>query len=557
MGVKPAGTPSHRWYRWQELGGVAPVNAKPHRKANPWCTRGVDSLHLPLHAPSVRPILILGLLQRVQDVLGTDSTYFRNLSLATNILCDPAQHAVGVPNEVPRARLSQPECDGLVSCGIARILQPDEVVHGVADLFSVPEPAKSRRRLIADTISENILLDAAPPVALNSMHVLGRMLHQYRCAATTDFRSYFHEFPLGKEVGTHMVFRDPAGRLLALARGPMGHKHFVFVAQATTRALVALALRAAEQNHLGPIGYDIIIDNVMFLGKNEHDVGRIVDIFSAICHEFNVTIGDTQPVGDVIVHRGIVFRFADAAWSVKDEWRKKFCDRVQRCVSRPSVAKVRSLVGMAAWAASVDYLLAPLARAIVRHFVSATLHPACLGPCVDALKQFSAAVGSSAPCDPLLRPHPSGASLPVVGVLATDATPDTVAAVYVDNCGRVATNMRRLPHTTKIAVAETLALFFGCVTLVPVPSSPVALDVVVDNSVLFWGLRKCTSGDADVNALLALLLRDMYNRKTLLMPTLVPSAANPADEESRALPLDVAKLQRLLTWIVSRRDSPS
>jgi hypothetical protein len=210
---------------------------------------------------------------------------------------------------------------------------------GSGYVFSVGEKTKRRRRLVHDALLPNAVLPDPPNPGFKSIPEVKSMMKTRKFATAIDFKCYFYQFGLGKEVRKFFKVATK-NETLQPKRLPMGFKWAVNIAQNMTKAITLEALGTLE-------GVDIYIDNVLITGETEKEVQQKQDRFVEVCNKWNVTIGSIEK-GKVVEHRGMQLNFEEKKVKLKAAFVEKFKERCKKL--NMEWGKIRSLLGMVSYA---------------------------------------------------------------------------------------------------------------------------------------------------------------------------------------------------------------
>jgi hypothetical protein len=186
----------------------------------------------------------------------------------------------------------------------------------------------------------NATLNEAKKVSFKPYEWLRESCATASAACTADFVGWYFQLPVGERVQPYLAVRTSQG-CFAHARGPMGHKWMVFVAQTLTKVLAWDPF----------VQHDVMIDNVMYLGDVAM-VERAREGFIRRCE----SIGQPpwcRKVSEVVTeveHRGLVWNVTTKSAKLKESWRNKAIDRTRRLIEQPTAGRLWSLGGMMAWA---------------------------------------------------------------------------------------------------------------------------------------------------------------------------------------------------------------
>ena len=251
-------------------------------------------MHLPLHTKKVRT---QSLIQRYKTLLAMDAeiaALFKNI-LSKILLSE---------HEIRHPMTGAPQTMELADADIKKLLEMN-LIERVSPrppncrVFTVTETAKQRRRLITHTPSTNEIQRIAlatdmkristkfPQDILTSQptQLCDRVRFEY--ALCIDFKSYFHQFALGKRFEL-WSFVDGCGSHFQLKTIPTGASFCPALAQLFSTALLRKLKRSFPN-----IEYDVYIDNVRLLARDSAYLLAAMEALYRICNESGVDINES------------------------------------------------------------------------------------------------------------------------------------------------------------------------------------------------------------------------------------------------------------------------
>jgi len=211
------------------------------------------------------------------------------LSRALRWLSDGDLYRRVARRDLPRRTSARPASITAADEEVMRAIQRYEAIEradvsGWANVFSVVELAKHRRRHILEPLLNDVLLAADfDPVLLPTFRTIRQGLGRH--AVQFDAAAFYDQFPLSPEVSAFFSLSTSTGTW-RFARLPMGFRPACSIAQEAMQVLAAV-------NVPGVTAF-VYIDNVLFTGDNEEDVIRAGEIFKARCASANVTLNDPE-----------------------------------------------------------------------------------------------------------------------------------------------------------------------------------------------------------------------------------------------------------------------
>lgn len=262
-------------------GGEAPIKAKiplseiiPHRDFGIPDTVEVrkaiglpaaDDNHMPLHVKDVTPINLVALDRMAEKVrMDLASNYWK----ARKLLHDERLYqplAERKPNQL-KMDLTKADLDLIRAYNQIEDHPATEAALGWLRLFTVPEPAKNRRRVIAHTTTANEM-ERQIKLLLNTMKQMTQAVHAGPLAFAVDFQQFFAIFELDPAIRKYFCFVNNEGRTMRYTRLAMGFSGACDIAHTALMVILAhIQNRVKEET-----GYDIMvrghIDNALFIGN--------------------------------------------------------------------------------------------------------------------------------------------------------------------------------------------------------------------------------------------------------------------------------------------------
>lgn len=326
--------------RWERIDHILTGRRSAHKASfgDPWETTKHNTSDWPLHAPHLDQID----LERLSEITRT-GPYATDVDLAIRMLHDPTiWEPAGTlwEKELPKSRISKSQAAELVAAGILTPFKGKAKAWGI--LSTKLEPQKQRLRPISDMLWSNATLPEARDVKFSTIEQQTQRLLQHTHTATTDFKGWYFQIPVGPLVQPYLCV-NVGGDILAHTRGPMGHKWFVFIAHTFTRALA----------HTNQCQYDVIIDNVEFAGSEEN-VRTALHAFKQRCAYVGATLSEDSGVKTTSTFRGVEKDYEAKTLRLKETWAQKLNLRLKVIEdASPTTAQLWSLGGMMAWARTV------------------------------------------------------------------------------------------------------------------------------------------------------------------------------------------------------------
>ena len=238
----------------------------------------------------------------LQALSSLDPEVERHLVTARNYTEDASVFApvpkVGPAHCALARDISIQDARDLLEAGIIELVDRPSEVTGRVVVFSLPEPHKNRKRCIQHSDLINAHLPALPDsqVSFRSIPDRLQMVHNGSHIACIDFKSYYHQIPVSKEVGNRLCFFVPTpvgSRLARLKVVATGDSHVVFVAVACTKKLLSFQQCANDM--------DDHIDNIAVIGDSVEAVASDIATIRDRANSVNITINEDVSAPEKLV----------------------------------------------------------------------------------------------------------------------------------------------------------------------------------------------------------------------------------------------------------------
>eukprot|EP00331_Platyophrya_macrostoma_P001100 CAMPEP_0176405114 /NCGR_PEP_ID=MMETSP0127-20121128/166_1 /TAXON_ID=938130 /ORGANISM="Platyophrya macrostoma, Strain WH" /LENGTH=403 /DNA_ID=CAMNT_0017784153 /DNA_START=321 /DNA_END=1529 /DNA_ORIENTATION=+ len=157
-------------------------------------------------------------------------------------------------------------------------------------IFSVPEVAKRRRRVILHTVDINKQSYPDNPEGIRPIEIahtsIADLISTHGLvyfAVTLDAAAYYNQFALDEPSRNFYTFEFKE-RQFRLATIPTGQRHCVAMAETINRA--------KSRGLQTPVGTDTYIDNFIFFDTNPKVLSTFTSIFMEVCRNVNVTLNE-------------------------------------------------------------------------------------------------------------------------------------------------------------------------------------------------------------------------------------------------------------------------
>ena len=179
----------------------------------------------------------------------------------------------------------------------------DAVVNTVC--FLVPEPHKTRNRVIAWPIWANDQADKMPYEWDHTTSIqtdiidIARSIYNFTHAAVFDLRCSFFQIPISSVTSYAFVF-EFKGRKYAWTRLPMGYTSSAELMQIVCQELAKCAIKKAGLTGHPSLTFHVHVDNILFLA-DEQSIAAVICAMNEIATAHNIVLseGTTVPMKEV------------------------------------------------------------------------------------------------------------------------------------------------------------------------------------------------------------------------------------------------------------------
>ncbi|PHR97879.1 MAG: hypothetical protein COA68_12070 [Oceanobacter sp.] len=317
-------------------------------------------LHLPLHAKPVAPLNVAALLRlpRVKPAV-TDALRWLNDAKLYRRLASRLR----APRQPRPMGLTSADVDIMTTLGRYEDIEEAQV-RGLANVFSVVELAKQRRRHILEPIlNDALVVEDFAGISLPTPQSVRAGLRRY--SAQFDASSFYDQFELSPEVAAFFAFRVRPGVFRRYTRLPMGFRPACSIAQAIMELLADVDVAGVQAF--------VYIDNVLFTGDDRDSVLEAGRRFRERGLQCNVTLNDpTVPLADLV--DATVFDFLGAEYdavastvrnTTKTEAKLRTALDVLSAPRPPTLRQLAAVFGLLFWGQQITPLrLAPYFSAL-------------------------------------------------------------------------------------------------------------------------------------------------------------------------------------------------
>lgn len=361
-------------------------------------------------------------------------------------------------------------------------------------------------------------------------------------AVTTDFRSWFFQFPVCRAVAQAAFGWRSRGRRWAFSRLPMGWSWAPYIATSTAQWMYR---RAVTRSEAKSIYSTVWVDDGILAGDDKQSVARArasaITVFDEFGAELKAAPTDAS-IGQQFRYIGVDWDLQAKRWKVSQAWAELLGERVATLADggRMSLCEFWRLVGAAVWVCHIAWIpFAVVAPALIdlrqalpngpllRREVGRFAAKALITPSVAARRALEAAANAATQWRNLPRPW---SSLPHTRV-ASDASPSGMGWVHQD--GRWTSRAWAGTQTHRIMQIGELRAARLAVEAVRAPTGA-AITLFTDNAGVWWRLSRWATGGVDGWPDIVLLWQALARREQQLRVVWIPSELQPADGPSRA-----------------------
>jgi hypothetical protein len=202
-------------------------------------------------------------------------------------LQQPYDRIIGSEYEYPpEARLRRDDIIELLQAKQIEETTLDDVM-GCCRVFTVPEVAKRRVRVIKETVDINRHYgkDTLEGTKFLSRKQLLQSVHDGTWQICVDFAAYYDQFRLGERVRPYCCFSH-GGKIFRLTRMAMGQRQTVDIACTVTEVTLDFDLEGVKaKSH---------VDNVCFRSDDFNKLLRVFDKFVQRCQDAGITINEVH-----------------------------------------------------------------------------------------------------------------------------------------------------------------------------------------------------------------------------------------------------------------------
>ena len=460
----------------------------------------------------------------------------------------------------PSKFLTTDDADKMVADGIVKPisaeLEKSSPTLGTMKAFTVVEMEKKRRRVIHWPEAHNTFLNEAyqPELSLDHISKYLKIAHA-NSGAVLDLRCGFWQVPISEKARPYYRFRDASGRLFEMTRLMMGHRASVELMQILT-SVVAGDPNFVSRKYAAPenVGISVWVDGICFFGE-EKDVHTAIEAAQRRAKKLRMTFKEPaqQPQSE-FEYIGVQWNLKNHTVTLAEKTRKRLPKQLPSQGEYFMTAQeVEQLAGRLIHAAGVTqtplvnyYYAMKFARRICNTLNNGA-HPnhevRIRGVALAQLHDWiNEALATHKP-----RLIDQGAIAPVLFV---DATLEDYGAVLVLPTSQVLTSGGKFTdgESKHIAIREAEAVLFGLQDFERHLNNDAVrvIEIRSDNTTAENLIRRGTSKTEELARVIKKIMRASLKWNAAIDIRRIESKANPADELSRNVELDMAKLQRAL-----------
>ena len=497
----------------------------------------IDFAKWPLHAKRVNPMKEQQILQQMQksprsyQAYRTCREYFEPLFLRTVKSTGESE-----------AHLSLEDVSALLNSKLIEETIPPGFQTPRLRIFTVPEPAKRRRRLICHTCdinnaTEHVTIPVSFTPIENIIHFLVDTEPEFFCWSN-DATAYYHQFPLDEASRifyTFAVETDSCKKWYRLTTIPTGQRQAVALAQTLSEFLAQEA--CTQFNSIDTRNEhrtDVYIDNFLGCAPTYEKALMQAHYFCEIASRYGVTLNEKPQASKEVRHRGVQFTYGHPQTAspriaqVSENMKNKllYCQNILRD-DAITMETTEAIFGICQYASSIigddekvdQYYIYKFMRrrGQTESHATANIWPSIIEGWAEWADFLRSAIRQRRT---LHRPY----------LVVTDAS-DTGWGGYVFSPfgkPRVFFNTwdqnDRLLH---ISIKEAKALSYVLISA-GIPQGA-TLKLWLDNTTVLYGIAAKRSRNFRINSTLRTILRQYH----ILETTYISSKVNPADPLSR------------------------
>ena len=462
------------------------------------------------------------------------------------------------------------DCDWLLECGIAELVTP-EMERRAPTLaycltFTVVEIDKLRRRLINWPIAIHAAIRElfAKSSIIPAMEHIANYLGVFQSAggddtvgATFDGKLAFWQVLLPASARAYQRCRDASGRLVQITRLTMGHVDSVALMQLIVASIAGHPAVVQHQFRTAAPVCDIWVDGFRYAG-NHQQVQRSIDDMTRVATAARFTLKEaiSKPHDEPYEFIGVRWDHRRRTVRVADKLLTRIND--ERVADSMTAGNIEAFIGRLIFASGVTqnalveyYDAMQFARRVCNRLNATDDDALSVSDTVAVSPNIIAALNkwrreATATVTPATR-RVSGSN---VGTLFVDATLTGYGAVLVTPKNDVLIIGSRfgpqhaLPSgdSPSIAAREAQTVGIAFTALERHIRKCDALRLYIDNTVAEHSLKRGCARSVDVAAAVSSVLTMSKSWQLPVHAFRISSERNPADEPSRASPVDFDKL---------------
>lgn len=218
------------------------------------------------------------------------------------------------------ANLSQEDLRVLLESNLIEETAPPLFATPRLRIFTVPEPAKNRRRLICHTCDINDATEqVAIPIVFTPIDDVIKFLvdtaPEFFCWSN-DATAYYHQFPLDEPSRIYYTFAvdtKSGKKRYRLTTIPTGQRQAVALAQTASEFLAQeVSKKFSTKQAQCDLQIDVYIDNFLGSAATYDEALAQATVFAEVASKYGITLNEKPHASRDVTHRGVQFQVQTA-----------------------------------------------------------------------------------------------------------------------------------------------------------------------------------------------------------------------------------------------------